>query len=192
MASAKQQRPPQAPPLFTATPESLASDTQRLIERARALQDKTVNEVTTDSASFKNTVLPIAQDDNHMALETHIVGFHQAVSTDAKLRDASTEAEKALDDFGIETAMREDVFRLVDAALNKKEPLDPESQRLLEKEHKGYIRMGLGVPAGAQRDRFKEIKKRLSELSIVFQKNLNEEQGGLWFTTEELLSLIHI
>jgi len=186
MASSRYQKPPQAPPLFTATPESLISDTRRLIDRSRGVQDHIVKSVTSDSASFKNALLPIAQDDNHMALESHIIGFYQAVSTDAKLRDASTEAEKEMDDYGIEAAMREDVFKLLDAAVNKKEQLDPESQRLLEKEHKGYIRMGLGVPAGPQRDRFKEIKKRLSELSIMFQKNLNEEQGGLWFTLEEL------
>ncbi|KAI9875009.1 MAG: hypothetical protein M1823_007564, partial [Watsoniomyces obsoletus] len=82
--------------------------------------------------------------------------------------------------------MREDVFNLVDAVLKKGEKLDPESQRLLEKEHKGYVRNGLNIPAGPKRDRFKEIKKRLSELGIAFSKNLNEEKGGNWFTVEEL------
>lgn len=121
-----------------------------------------------------------------MALETHIIGFYQAVSTDQKLRDASSEAEKLLDDFGIESSMREDIFRLVDASLKKKEDLDAESQWLLEKDHKGFIRNGLGIPAGPQRDRFKEIKKRLSEITITFSKALNEENGGIWFTPEEL------
>jgi metallopeptidase MepB len=128
----------------------------------------------------------MARDDNKMAIESHIIGFYQAVSTDQSLRDASSEAEKRLDDFGIESAMREDVFRLVDAVLKKGEKLEPESQRLLEKDHKSYIRNGLGVPAGPKRDRFKEIKKRLSEISIIFQKTLNEEKGGLWLTPEEL------
>lgn len=131
-------------------------------------------------------LLPGARDDNKMSLETHILGFYQAVSTDQALRDASSEAEKEMDDFGIESAMREDLFQLVDAVKRKEEKLDPESQRLLEKEHKGYIRYGLGVPAGPKRDRFKEIKKRLSEIAIKFQKALNEENGGLWLTAKEL------
>ncbi|KAF2835216.1 hypothetical protein M501DRAFT_456864 [Patellaria atrata CBS 101060] len=121
-----------------------------------------------------------------MAIESHIIGFYQAVSTDQALRDASTEAEKLLDDWGIESSMREDVFQLVDSALKKGEDLDPESQRLLEKDRKSYITNGLGLPAGPKRDRFKAIKKRLSEISIIFQKNLNEETGGLWFTPEQL------
>jgi metallopeptidase MepB len=44
----------------------------------------------------------------------------------------------------------------------------------------------LGIPAGPQRDRFKEIKKRLSQIAIEFQKNLNEELGGIWFSKAEL------
>lgn len=186
MASAKYQKPPQPPPKFTATPDSLAADTKRLLDQSKAVQDAIVKNVTPESASFKNVMLPMAQDDDKMSIESHIIGFYQAVSTDSKLRDASTEAEKQMDEFSIEASMREDIFRLVDAALKKDEKLDPESQRLLEKDHKGYIRMGLGVPAGPKRDRFKAIKKRLSELSITFQKNLNEEQGGLWLTLEEL------
>ena len=163
----------------------MVEDTKRLIEKSRAVQDKVAG-ITEDDASFKNVLIPQAYDENTMALKSHIIGFYQAVSTDQELRDASTEAEKLLDDFSIESSMREDVYKVVEAAFHKGEKLDPESQRLLEKERKNYIRNGLGIPAGPKRDRFKEIKKRLSEISIVFQKNLNEENKGLWFSPEEL------
>ncbi|KAF2672618.1 zincin [Microthyrium microscopicum] len=186
MAPAQYQKPPQAPPVFTATPESLISDTFRLIAQSKKIQDDIVKSVTPENATFENVILPRARDDNEMSLESHIIGFYQAVSTDQKLRDASSDAEKEMDDFGIESAMRDDVFNLVAAVLKKNEKLDPESRRLLEKDHKGYVRYGLGVPPGPKRDRFKEIKKRLSEISIKFQKTLNEENGGLWFTEKEL------
>ncbi|OXV06825.1 hypothetical protein Egran_05408 [Elaphomyces granulatus] len=186
MTPPNSRKPPQAPPTFTATTQSIVDDAKRLIERSRSLQDQIVSTVQPDTATFANTLLLQAQDENDMALETHILGFYQAVSTNPALRNASSEAEKLLNDFSIESAMREDLFRLVEATLKKNEPLDPESRRLLEKEHKDYIRNGLGLPAGPLRDRFKEIKKRLSDLGIQFQKNLNEENGGLWFTPEEL------
>ena len=190
MASQAFRTPPQAPPVFTGTPSSIIEDTKRLIDKSRGLQDKIVAEIQPDDATFEDVLLPMAQDENQMALEAHIIGFYQSVSTNQDLRNSSTEAEKLLDDFSIESSMREDVYKLVDAALRKAEKgttkLDPESRRLLEKEHKNFIRNGLGLPAGPKRDRFKEIKKRLSQLSIVFQKNLNEESGGLWFTPSEL------
>ncbi|KAJ5445081.1 Peptidase M3A/M3B [Penicillium cf. griseofulvum] len=186
MAPAHLRKPPQAPPIFTATPQSVVADAERLIKSSRAIQDKVVAEIKPEAATFANVVRILAQDDNEMGLESHILGFYQAVSTDSKLRDASSKAEELMDEFFIEAVMREDVFTLFDAVLRRNESLDPESRRLLEKEHKDFVRNGLGLPAGPQRLRFKEIKKRLSQLSIEFQKNLNEENGGIWFTPEQL------
>lgn len=186
MAPQAFKKPPQAPPLFTGTPKSVIEDTKRFIEKSRNLENKIVAEVKPQDASFEKVLLPMAYDENEGGLEAHIIGFYQSVSTDQTLRDASTEAEKLMDDFSIESSMREDVYKLVDAALNKGDKLDAESQRLLEKTRKDYIRNGLGLPAGPKRDRYKEIKKRLSQLCIIFSKNLNEEIGGLWFTPEEL------
>lgn len=186
MAGEKFRKPPQAPPLFTATPASVVEDTKKMLDEAKKVTDEIVAKIKPEDASFKNVILPMAQDDNKQTLSAHILGFYQSVSTDQKLRDSSTEAEKLMDEYSIEASMREDVFKLVDSALKREDKLDPESQRLLEKEHKSYIRNGLGLPVGPKRDRFKEIKKRLSELGISFSKNLNEEDGGIWFTKEEL------
>jgi len=187
MAPSHFAKPPQAPPLFTGTPESVIADTKRLIETSRSLEDKLVKEIKPEDANFKNAILPQAWESNESSLEANILCFYSAVSTDKALRDASTDAEKLFSDFGIESSMREDVFRLVDAAYNAENGrLDGESWRLLEKDRKGYIRNGLGLPAGPKRDRFKEIKLRLSDLSIQFSKRLNEENGALWFTPEEL------
>jgi metallopeptidase MepB len=140
-------------------------------------------------ATFKNVMVPLAEDENTAALSSHILGFYQAVSADKSLRDASTKADEMLDEFSIESSMNEDVYKLVDAVYKKKEALDPESQRLLEKERKNFIKYGLGIPEGPKRDRFKEIKMRLSQIAIKFQKTLNEEHGGIWFTPEELEGL---
>jgi metallopeptidase MepB len=186
MAPHKFQKPPQAPPVFTATPKSVVEATKHMLKISKQVTDEIVSKITLDQATFESVVLPMAQDENLQTLEAHILGFYQSVSTDQELRDASTEAEKLMDEYGIEASMREDVFQLVDAALKKGDKLDPESQRLLEKEYKSFVRNGLNIPSGPKRDRFKEIKLRLSQLGIAFSKNLNEEKGGLWFTGEEL------
>lgn len=168
------------------TPKSIIEDTKKMIEKSRSLENSIVAEVKAQDASFKNVMLPMALDENDIGLISHIMGFYQSVSTDQAVRDASTEAEELMDDFSIESSMREDVYKLVDAAVKHDEKLDAESQRLLEKTHKDYIRHGLGIPAGPKRDRYKEIKKRLSQLCIIFSKNLNEEVGGIWFDPKEL------
>lgn len=98
-------------------------------------------------------------------------------------------AADTLQDFGIESSMREDIYKLVSAVYksHKSKPIDksPEAVRLLEKMNQDYERNGLAL-GDAERKRFKEIKKELSILGIEFSKRLNEESGGIWFTPEEL------
>ncbi|KAK8051807.1 peptidase family M3 [Apiospora rasikravindrae] len=189
MAPDKYKNPPQPPPTFTGTKDSIASQAKALCDTTRSVLDKVVAQVPVEKATFASVLKPMAEDEDQSALNGRILGFYQYVSADEDLRNASTEAEKIMDEFAIECNMRDDVFQLVDAVFKKRESeskIDSESLRLLEKEHKNYIKNGLGLPQGPQRDRFKEIKKRLSQISIQFQKNLNEENGGVWFTKEEL------
>ncbi|KAK3938215.1 peptidase family M3-domain-containing protein [Diplogelasinospora grovesii] len=209
---AKYANPPQPPPLFTGTGESIVADAKAICDKTRSLLDKLVAEIKPSedpkAATFESVMRPQTEDENDTNLSARILGFYQYVSGDAALRDASTEADKIMDAFAIECNMREDVFQLVDTVYNNTGLLeskekdadrliddklaksaglgDAESALLLERERKNYIKNGLGLPAGPKRDRFKEIKKRLSELQIAFQKNLNEESGGIWFTKEEL------
>jgi metallopeptidase MepB len=184
------ENPPQAPPTFIGTKESIVSDARKLCDVTRSVLDKVVADVPEDKATFATVMSPVAQDENESGLSRHILGFYQYVSGDADLRSASTEAEVIMDAFSIECNTREDVFQLVNSAFanqKSREPdLDAESQRLLEKDRKNFIQNGLGLPKGEKRDRYKEIKKQLSQISIEFQRNLNEEDGGLWFTLEEL------
>ncbi|KAI5289207.1 hypothetical protein KEM52_000864, partial [Ascosphaera acerosa] len=127
--------------------------------------------------------------ENGMGLTNRVLGFYSSVATDAELRNASSEAERLMDEYAIEISMRDDMFRIVQAVYEreaKERTLDDEEYRILQKDYRAYLRMGLGIPAGPERARFKEIKLRLSQIQIAFQKNLNEENGALWFTKEEL------
>lgn len=180
--------PPQAPPLFTATADSILADTKKLNEASKAVLDNVVADVSVDKATFANVEEPILMDDNLASPMQRILTFYQHVSPKEDLREASNKAEVMMDDFHIESQMREDVFKLVDAAFTTRESqnLDPERLHVLEKERKRYVRNGLELPAGPKRDRFKEIQKKLSQLCIQCQKNLNEEKGVIWFKPEEL------
>lgn len=188
MVPDKYRNPPQAPPVFTHTAESIVAESKKLCESSKSVLDAVVADVSPEKATFDNVLKPILLDDNKSSSLSRTLTFYQHVSPKAELRNASTEAEQILDDFGIECKMREDVFTVVDGAFSTRseQNLDKESLHILEKDRQGYIRNGLKLPAGPQRDRFKEIKKRLSQLAIQGQKNLNEEKGGIWFTPEEL------
>jgi metallopeptidase MepB len=186
MAPKQYRQPPQAPPSFTATPASLLEDARSLCGTTRTLLDKIAAEITPETATFENVILPIAENEDKSGLQDRIISFYQVVSGDSQLRTASSLAEQIIDEFQIEASMREDIFKLVDTVHKNSAKLDPESQMLLEKTRKSYIANGLGIPAGLQRDRFKVIKKRLSQINTEFQRNLNEEHGCIWFTEKQL------
>ncbi|KAH7417916.1 metallopeptidase MepB [Cadophora sp. MPI-SDFR-AT-0126] len=186
MASSTHQIPPQRPFQFTATPESIIDDAKRIIETSRKAQEDIVKSVRPESADFANVLLPLIQSENAFKLESHILQFYQHVSLDKVLRDASAEAEKIINEYEIETAMREDLYHLVDAVATRNEELDIESTLLLGKMHRDCVRNGLKLPIGAKRNRFKEIQQQLGQLSIKFRKNLNEAKLEMWFSPHEL------
>lgn len=109
------------------------------------------------------------------------------VALDKELRDASSEAEKLLDEFSVEMSMRKDIFdNIVAFSLTEEASgLDPEMRRYLEKEIRDGKRNGLHLPA-EERTQIKEIKKRISELGVNFNKNLNEDTTFLTFEESEL------
>jgi len=186
MGSRPFRKPPQDPPLFTGTPEFVLQDTKRLIEGSKHLTDKIVEEIKPQDASFQNVLLPMAHNDNQDGLEANILTFYQSVATSKALRDASSDAQDLFKDAAVESSMREDIFKLVEAVSQRKEELDAESAKLLEESYKDYIRSGMAIPAGPKRERFKEIQKKLGLLTTQFDKNLSEEVGGIWWAPEEL------
>lgn len=95
-------KPPQAPPTFIGTKENIVSDTKALCEKTRAVLDKLVADISptdADKTTFENVLLPQVYDENQSGLTSRILGFYQYVSSDAALRNASTEAETILDEF---------------------------------------------------------------------------------------------
>ncbi|XWX01200.1 hypothetical protein V2A60_009226 [Cordyceps javanica] len=191
MAAVTQNTPPQAPPLFNYTPESIASGTEELAARAKAIIDKVVAETTVENATFENTLKPILLEDNITDPLVGVIGFFHYVSTDAALREASLKAEEKLSELAVELRMREDIFQRVNTVYQNREAagLDPESLNILEKEHKRYSNAGLLLPAGPERDRFKEIQLELTRLTIEARNNANGETGGIFFTPEELAGI---
>lgn len=180
--------PPQQPPTFATNPVSIIQDTKNLIEQARKGQNQIKRNVQPNTATFTNVILPLAHIHNALASKFHILVFYKAVSTNPELRNASIEAQNILDSYKVETAMDDDLFALVDAVFHKNDDdLDPESYRLLKKIHLDYIRHGLKLSAGCQRDRFREIQLRLSCIKAEFRRNLVEaNSAGIWFTAGEL------
>lgn len=176
----------QAPPTFARTAESIAENTSRAIKRTRCVIDEIVAQVKVEDASFANVLLPLAHIRNALISESRVLCFYKHVSPFETLRKASRDAQAAFDQLDREILTREDLFLLVDYVAKRNEKLEPESRRLLDFEHRDFLRNGLKIPLSNGRDHFLTLKARLSEIVDEFRNNLVEDRGQVSFSLGEL------
>ncbi|XP_045158245.2 thimet oligopeptidase-like [Mercenaria mercenaria] len=170
------------------TQELIEKSTEELITKNKAIYD-TVGAVNANDVTYENVVKPLVDLDREYAVERNNIDFVQHVYADKSLRDCSVEADKKLSEFDVEMSMRQDVFdSLVAFEKTGMEGLSAEVKRYIERQIKLGKRNGLHLQKETQ-DRIKAIKKRMSDLSIDFSKNLGEENTILEFTEEELAGL---
>lgn len=141
--------------------------------------------------TFHSIVEPLAVKSAQCDRTLEPALFLQYVSTDKDIRDASVEADKAVQAWGVDMIGREDVYEAVlDAQKHAAESansvkLNPEEQRLLDRVVLERKRNGLGLEKH-KREQYQQLKKRIMELEVEFQRACNEEKGFLLFTKEEL------
>lgn len=179
--------PPQGPVQWNHTPESILLETSRLIDEAERLDDR-LGALSPEEATVDTVIKPYADLENRQAGLINQLSFYQHVSADKLLRKASNEADAKFRKYGIESGLREDVFKAIHKVYEDNKDsasLDAETLRFIEKLNKQYERNGLALPL-EKREKIKELKQQLSTLSLKFSQNLSEESGFLLFTREQL------
>lgn len=171
-------------PLWEQTPEELGKIADQLTKQEKELFDQIA---ATENPTLENVLKPFAKYNNENGFLELQVTFYQYVSTNKELRDASTKAEELIEEKSIEQWSRPEVFQVFQKLYDsvKDTDIDPESKRYLNKTVTAFKRNGLALPAET-RESIKKLKVELSNLSVQFAKNLNEEKGFIAFTKEEL------
>lgn len=178
------------PPSFPTSASSLLSTAQGIIAKTRELISRIKKNIHVEAAVFNNVLLPFSKGENNLLSETRRVTFLKDVSPDIAVREAAEKATELFQAFKSEIAMDDQLFALIDAVFPQPQPqLDAESKRYLVKVHRDQTFNGMSLPAGPQRERFRAIKERLSQLEGDFHRNLTHAKsggGGLWFSPEQL------
>ncbi|KAG8962498.1 hypothetical protein FRC03_004183 [Tulasnella sp. 419] len=181
-------KPPQPPLPWKHTPGQIHEIIDKAIDDSRKFQDR-IAATPEDKANFETVFKALSEADSTIDIVAEPLSFYQNVSPDKELRDASNDAEKKLRDFGIESSMRIDLFQAIKRAAANIEKsgvkLNDEEKRLVEKMLLDGKRAGLDLPED-KREELKTLKKELSQTSLEFSKNFNEEKGTVSFTKEEL------
>jgi metallopeptidase MepB len=158
-------QPPQLPVAFTHTPESLIWTTKESIASSRKRLGE-ILKTNPQDATFENSLLPLIHEENELASESRISGLYKAVAVSKELRDASIEAVKLWSAYGLEMALREDRFQIIDAVYKRNEGLDTEAAHYLSMLHAELLQNGLGLPPGPPRKHFESIKNQSKIIKI--------------------------
>ncbi|KAJ5552082.1 peptidase family M3 [Penicillium frequentans] len=158
------------------TAEEIVPSMQQIIHQSQKVRDQVLKTTTPSTATFSNTMLPMAQVENAYG------------SPSLKVQEAFNKAQKlyleALELWGA----NEPLFRLLQAARGKPEfhTLDPESQHLLEKELLKYKHNGHGILEPGNVELYLKRRTEIEGLLSTFNQNVTMENGGVSFTLEEL------
>uniref|UniRef100_A0A3Q1I0V0 Peptidase M3A/M3B catalytic domain-containing protein n=1 Tax=Anabas testudineus TaxID=64144 RepID=A0A3Q1I0V0_ANATE len=165
------------------SPDEMRTMTDSLINRMKKVYDD-IGSLNLEDVSVENTLKALANAKLDYASSRHILDFPQYVCPSKEVRSASTEADKKLSEFDVEVSMREDVFQRI-TSLQLKDNLSPEEKRFIDRLVTLGKRKGLHLSKDIQEE-VKRTSKLISELSIEFNKNLNEDNTFLVFSEHEL------
>jgi len=169
---------------FDVTPEEI----RKLSEAVIADYDAAVESVVKAEPSFDAVIGTLGRAEAKFQVLHSITDFPQYVSPSKELRDASSDADKKISEYIVEVGMREDFAKAVQRYAGLGEPLEGEDARFLDRMLRDFRRNGLTLPAD-KRAELMEVKKRISELAITFQKNLNEDTSSIQVPRSALAGL---
>jgi Zn-dependent oligopeptidase len=112
------------------TPENLKKEAEALISDAKQVYDR-VGAVDKGEVSLSTVIVPLLDIERDSYTRGVALQLPSMVALDKGLRDASSEAEKMLDEFSVEMSMRKDIFDNLVAFSQTDEAkgLNPELQR---------------------------------------------------------------
>lgn len=144
--------------------------------------------------SFETAVQPLIDLDICRQKAYSLCTFTKSVHTDKAIRQASTDAEVALEKTAIDSGLRADVFQVLknyqtNAFQKQKDWLDAQQIRYFDHLMRDYKREGLYIEDTKTREEIKNIEKEIAELSTAFQHNLDEENTSFTMTDEDLVGM---
>ena len=135
--------------------------------------------------TFDNTLGALDDLTVHLQLDTQMTAFMAYVSTDAAQRERGQLAEQHVQEYGIELAKREDLYKAVKAYADTKPQLEGEQARLLKHTMRDYRRAGMELPP-EKRAQLKKVELEENKLALEFDKNIRDDGTRVPLLAEEL------
>ena len=139
-----------------------------------------------EAPTFANTILALEESGALLDKVTTVMYNLLSAHTNDELESLAQELSPVLSEHSSNIMLNEALYLRVKSVMEGgTDDLDAEERMLLEKTYEGFERAGANL-APEQKERFREIKKELSQLTLQFsQNNLKETNDFILHLTEE-------
>ncbi|KAJ5708877.1 peptidase family M3 [Penicillium malachiteum] len=174
------------------TTEEIVPTMEKIIEKYNVTRAQILQDVTPETATFDNVMLPLAQLENAVQGDSDLgmIFMLQYGAPSLSAQDAVDKARKLYVEASAGWTSDESFYELLQAAREKPDfqMLDLESQHLLDKEILEYKHKGCGILKESQskKDAYFKTMMKIEGLKKEFQQNISRESGDVSFTLAEL------
>jgi thimet oligopeptidase len=146
--------------------------------------------VDADARTWYTTMAPLNELDDVLVRANGIGPFMARVHPDREVRDAAQEAEEKLSKWTSDLVFRRELYNAVAAyaVTDQATALEGERARYLEYTMRDFRRAGHAL-SEEDRAEVQQHRTRLVELGVAFNRNIDEAEGGLDLTREQLAGL---
>jgi len=169
------------------SPATVRGDTDAGLAAANDLVERVAHG---SSATFDETMIPLDRALDRAQVTYAKGAFMARVHPDPAVRDASQVAEERLAKWRVALSFRDDLYRAARdfAATDEAARLRGERRRLLDHWLRDFRRAGHELPVAARAE-LEQLRNRLVELEVVFQRNVDDVHDGLELRRDELAGL---
>ena len=148
------------------------------IKIARAEVDVIVN--SGDEPTFENTILALEYAGDKLSNISSIFFNLNTCNTSDKMQQVALDVTPLLTDYSNDISLNENLFKRVEVVYNNaigSGAFSDIDMRLIKQSYKGFIRAGAALKGDAK-ERYREVTKQLSNLSLKFEQNLLAATNG--------------
>lgn len=180
--------PHQTPPFDQIKTEHFVPAVTVAMEENRGEIKNIVNNPATPN--FENTIAALERSGRNLARITGILFNLNQAETNAELQTVVRDIAPVLADFSNEIMTDEKLFNKVKYVYDNcdRKQLTVEQNTLLKETYKGFIKHGIHLNEG-QKEEYRKISRRLSELTLTFQENVMADKNSYYLHLKDLNDL---
>lgn len=168
-------------------PKEILQNAKEVLREKKVAYEK-IKKIPAKDRTFENTIYAIEASSCRLDDIGSQIGLLSEVSPDKKIREAAVKTVKLVDETIVDIEYDPAMYRAVKEFVAKKEKVTGPDAKLLKDMIRDYRRMGFDLSL-AKQHQLKQIIKEIQKKETDFGININDYQGQIEVTLQELTGM---